>query len=95
MTCSADDPELKRKADYRNFLTNKAVFHQVVPMTDQDLMRMIKENFRIKYMKDNMLRPCLDESGVVVLNALQHHNTTEICDHLFHDFDYMRRMWVF
>lgn len=88
----ADDPELKRKADYRDFLTNRAVFQQVVPITDPELVRMIKESFRMKYMKDNMLRPCLDESGVLALNALQNQNTTDICDRLFADFEYMRQM---
>ena len=61
-------------------------------MNDPELVEKIKQNFRLKYMKDNMLRPSLDESGVVALNSLQQFNNNEICNQLFADLDYLRSM---
>jgi len=87
------DAELKQKAEYRQFLTEKVQFKQVVPIEDPELLTKIHQNFRITFLKDVLLRPMMDDAYVATLNSLTFFNNSEIINALHHETDYLTRVF--
>jgi len=65
------DPDLRDKANHRWFLRERARFRTVVLMEDEELISAIHRAFRVNYLRDNLLRPTMDESSLSTLSSLE------------------------
>lgn len=90
------DPALKAGSErgFRRFLSSEARLLQVVPLSDDGLVAKIRQNFRIVFLKDVLLRPMMDDKCLVVLNSLTFYNNTEIVQSLLQqDRSFLRRLF--
>lgn len=52
LLCFIDDPEYGNlHPNHREFIQKKANFKQIVPITDEDILDCIHQNFRIQYFR--------------------------------------------
>ena len=86
------DPSLRSRGNYRQFLSEQATFKQVIPIDNEELKKNIEQLFRLRYLRDFMIRPTIDETGVSALNSLIQFSTTFICTQMFDDEDYLRKI---
>lgn len=86
------DPALKEKADFREYLSGQAKFREVIPIEDLHLKNNIENLFRLKYLRDIMLRPSIDESGASALNSMIQFVTNEICTQIFENTLYLSKI---
>eukprot|EP00986_Skeletonema_menzelii_P004530 scaffold1545_cov124-Skeletonema_menzelii.AAC.13 len=72
------DPELREKANHRDFICKCAKFRTVVKMEDDALVSQIHHLFRVTYLRDNVLRPTMDESSLSTLVSLAQFTQSDI-----------------
>uniref|UniRef100_A0A061R721 Protein phosphatase 4 regulatory subunit 3 n=1 Tax=Tetraselmis sp. GSL018 TaxID=582737 RepID=A0A061R721_9CHLO len=72
------DPELKEQQKYREFLRERVVFKEVVPIKDQDVKAKIHQTYRISYIKDVILPRVLDDATFATLASLMLFNNVEV-----------------
>ncbi|KAJ1659426.1 Platinum sensitivity protein [Dispira simplex] len=70
------DPEYHQaKANHRAYLSDRARFKEVVPITDPVVRRKIHQSFRLQYLKDTILARMLDDSIYQTISTkIFHHN---------------------
>jgi hypothetical protein len=86
------DPALKCRAEFREFLTSRARHVQVIAIENVSLKQAITLLFRLKYLRDVMLRPTIEDTGVSALNSLISFTTADICTKVFDDLPYLSRI---
>jgi hypothetical protein len=86
------DPALKCRAEFREFLTSRARHVQVIAIENTSLKQAITLLFRLKYLRDVMLRPTIEDTGVSALNSLISFTTADICTKVFEDLPYLSRI---
>ncbi|KAF9366040.1 Platinum sensitivity protein [Mortierella sp. NVP85] len=65
------DPELgDQKEDYREFLTKRAHFKQIVPINDPDMEQKIHQAYRLQFLRDTVLARVMDENLSSILSSL-------------------------
>ena len=79
--CLEYDPSLMVKGNYRDFLKNKANLKILLPFPPQ-IEAAIKENFRVNFLIDSLIRPCLDEPPLSSYRAIMGENIDKICTHV-------------
>ena len=66
----SDDPEFPtHKANYREFLSQTAHFHQPIPLHDEAVQRKVHHTYRLQFLKDVVLARAIDDSTFNVLNS--------------------------
>ena len=83
------DKALASKGNYRNFLTSWCKHRQVAKYMNPEICQLSIKLYQLKYLKDYMLRPAIDESGVGALNSVIMSTTLSICTLVFNDMTYM------
>lgn len=63
------DRALKERGNYRSFLFGTVALKEVTPLPP-DLRSTAKLLFRLRYLKDILLHPSVDEPGVLALNSM-------------------------
>ncbi|KAG7447518.1 DUF625-domain-containing protein [Guyanagaster necrorhizus] len=86
------DPEFpSHKANYREFLTDTARFHE--PITFQpSIQRKIHHTYRLQFLKDVALARALDDSTFNVLNSCIIFNQIDIINHIQQDLIFLREV---
>ena len=83
---NTDDPEFpKFKANYREFLLQRAHFMQPIVINDDTVQQKIHSTYRLQYLKDVILGRALDDSTFNVLNSCIIFNQIDIINHVQHD----------
>ena len=77
-------PELCEKANYRQFIRERAKFRTVVKMEDEELVSYIHRLFRVNYLKDFLLRPTMEESSLSTLASLAQFTQSDIIKGVIH-----------
>ena len=77
-------PELCEKANYRQFIRERAKFRTVVKMEDEELVSYIHRLFRVNYLKDYLLRPTMEESCLSTLASLAQFTQSDIIKGVMH-----------
>lgn len=72
-----DVPEHMR-VHHREFLRDKAVFKEIVPIEDVALRAKIHQTYRMGYVKDVILPRVLDDGTMTTLNTLMHFNNVDV-----------------
>lgn len=86
-----DDPEFpKYKANYREFLNQRAKFVQPIAIDDLAIQRKIHHTYRLQYLKDVILGRALDDSTFNVLNSSIIFNQIDIINHVQQDEKFLR-----
>ena len=73
----------------RAFLTSKSRFIQVGKKMAGPLKDNVTRLFRLRFIKDEILRPSLDESGISIINSMLNTAIAEICVEVFSDIEYL------
>ena len=84
------DKSLSVRGNYRTFLTSKVKFRSVLDHIDPELKSQSQKLFRLKFLKDYLLRPTIDEVGIGALASLINTTTEIICSIAFNDSDYVK-----
>lgn len=90
------DASLRYKESYRAFLTSPvatprhALSGQSFSDGDEVIDFLSTKLFRLRYMKDAMLRPLIDEGGAGALSNAVQMTTAELCERLFADHAYAK-----
>ncbi|KAK9823072.1 hypothetical protein WJX81_007297 [Elliptochloris bilobata] len=72
------DPELAGRQRHREFLRERVVFKEVVPITDAGLRAKIHQTYRLSYLKDVVLPRVLDDATFATLSSLILFNNVEV-----------------
>lgn len=91
--CLENDPELPERQQHRQFLTQVAVFKEVVPIRDERVLMRIHQNFRVSYIKDVILARSLDDHTFASLNSLIFFNSVEIVNRLQQDASFLDELF--
>eukprot|EP01038_Epipyxis_sp_PR26KG_P008950 gene8950-12067_t len=83
------DVTLRVKADYRYFLSSVVQFKEVFPLPSEEIRFKCKFLFRLKYLRDFMIHPTIDEPGITAVNSMISFATNEICAYMFQNKDYI------
>mmetsp|Transcript_7995 Transcript_7995/g.29557 ORF Transcript_7995/g.29557 Transcript_7995/m.29557 type:complete len:842 (-) Transcript_7995:210-2735(-) len=83
------DPDLPAKQNHREFLSQKVVFKEVVPIENQELRLRIHQTYRIGYVKDVILPRVLDDGTAGQLQSLMLFNFVEVITRIHQDPHYL------
>lgn len=83
------DKSLVCKGNYREFLTAICKHKRVAAQMSDEVCQLSTKLFQLKFLKDYMLRPAIDESGVGALNSIIMSTTENICTLAFNDLLYI------
>ena len=72
------DPELVMQQHHREFLRDKVVFKEVVPISDPALRAKIHQTYRLAYLKDVVLPRVLDDATFATFSSLILFNNVEV-----------------
>jgi len=72
------DPELPGRQRHREFLAERVVFKEVVPIGDAGLRAKIHQTYRLSYLKDVVLPRALDDATFATLSSLILFNNVEV-----------------
>ena len=85
--CLEYEPQLtcKSKRGHRDFINKKAMFKEVIPIGNQDLLAKIHQTYRIQYIQDAILpAPSLFEENLLsTMNSFLYFNKVEIVTLLY------------
>lgn len=90
------DPALPKEQGYRrhrDFLS-KAVFKEVVPINDEEVVAKIHQNYRITYIKDVILLRYLDDQTINTLTSMLFFNNVHIITRLTEKADFMKEFFA-
>jgi len=73
------DPELLLQQHHRDFLREKVIFKEVVPISDPALRAKIHQTYRLAYLKDVVLPRVLDDATFATFSSLILFNNVEVC----------------
>ncbi len=79
------DPELVIQQHHRDFLRDKVVFKEVVPISDPALRAKIHQTYRLAYLKDVVLPRVLDDATFATFSSLILFNNVEVCQSFYPD----------
>ncbi len=73
------DHTLRQRPHYREFLFHTATLKEVVPHANPELTQAMMLLYRLKFVKESVLHPAVDEPGVTTLNSMIAFTSNEIC----------------
>ena len=82
------DQNLREQANYREFITSKCRLVEIFPLTGE-VKEQIQRHFHVKFLKDIVIRPLLDEGGVSSINSVLTFTAINICENLYCDERYI------
>jgi hypothetical protein len=86
------DPALRTRGRHRHFFTCEATLREVIPLEDENLKTSIHSLYRMRYLKDYLLRPSIDESGANALMGMMTACAIDICTKIFEGSDYLGKV---
>lgn len=89
------EPSFSARTKHREFLENKDLFKQVVPIQDDVIVARIHQTFRLQYIKDVILPRALDDQTFASINSLILLNYVEIVQRINDDTAFLMNMCVF
>ncbi|KAL4418834.1 hypothetical protein ABPG77_004074 [Micractinium sp. CCAP 211/92] len=89
------EPDIKpdQRPQHRQFLQSKAVFKEVVPITDAAVKSKIHQTYRMGYLKDVVLPRVLDDATFATLSSLMLFNNIEVLMALYQDRDFFPELF--
>ena len=77
------DRTLSERGNYRDFLFSKARLREVVPLDNEPFAEELRASctllFRMRYVRDIMLHPKIDDPGITAIGSMINFTSSEIC----------------
>lgn len=73
------DHTLASRGQYRDYLFKQATLKEVVPHSNPEIVQAMTVLFRLKYFRDIILHPAVDEPGISALSSMITFSSSEIC----------------
>jgi len=87
------DPDLHvARAEHRAFFRSQQRFKQVVPITDEDVLKRIHQNYHLSFLKDVVLPRSLDDNAFAALNQIAFSNNMQIVSSLANDDTFLQSL---
>mmetsp|Transcript_3864 Transcript_3864/g.6025 ORF Transcript_3864/g.6025 Transcript_3864/m.6025 type:complete len:1008 (-) Transcript_3864:216-3239(-) len=89
------DPLLRQKASYREILERSPTGPRCVigeSFGGPHMSSLVVKLFRVKLLKDIMIRPLLDETGAAAMNSMLYNLQSTVCTEVFSDTEYIRKV---
>eukprot|EP01032_Pedospumella_encystans_P018134 gene18134-20651_t len=98
--CFEYDRTLREKGSYREFLFNTARYREVVPLetsiTDPTQVTEMRTGitmlYRLRFVRDIMLHPKIDDPGITAIGSMISFSSSEICTSMLQNTVYMARI---
>ncbi|KAG0368633.1 Platinum sensitivity protein [Mortierella sp. AD032] len=88
------DPELgEHKEEYREFLSKRSKYKQIVPINDPEVEQKIHQVFRLQYLRDTVLAQYMDESLSSILGSLIFFHNIDIVNYIHGDRAFLRDLF--
>ncbi|KAG0327382.1 Platinum sensitivity protein [Dissophora globulifera] len=82
-----------KKHDYREFLTKRARFKQVVPINDAGVEQRIHHVFRLQFLRDTVLMRFMDDGLFQILGSLIFFNNIDIVNAIHQNRPFLRELF--
>lgn len=88
-----DDPEFgDHKEDYREFLTKRSKFKQIIPIDDPEVEQKIHQAYRLHFLRDTVLARVMDENLSSILSSLIFFHNFDILTYLHQDPVFLKQL---
>ncbi|KAF8935949.1 Platinum sensitivity protein [Haplosporangium gracile] len=88
------DSELgESKEEYREFLSRRSKYKQIVPINDPEVEQKIHQVFRLQYLRDTVLAQYMDESLSSILGSLIFFHNIDIVNYIHGDRAFLRDLF--
>eukprot|EP01119_Soliformovum_irregulare_P013185 TRINITY_DN3489_c1_g1_i2.p1 TRINITY_DN3489_c1_g1~~TRINITY_DN3489_c1_g1_i2.p1 ORF type:complete len:789 (-),score=200.12 TRINITY_DN3489_c1_g1_i2:101-2467(-) len=89
------DPGLgtKKRIPHREYIQKQAVFREVVPFNNEEILAKIHQTFRLTYLRDVVLVRFLDDASFNTLNSTITFNNTDIIVWVTRNGEYLDRLF--
>uniref|UniRef100_A0A6U9QNZ0 Serine/threonine-protein phosphatase 4 regulatory subunit 3-like central domain-containing protein n=1 Tax=Picocystis salinarum TaxID=88271 RepID=A0A6U9QNZ0_9CHLO len=87
------DPTISKKPEHRNFLKEKVMFKEVVPIHDVAIKAKIHQAYHIGYVKDVVLPRVLDDATFGTLSSMVLFNNMDVVVALHNDQDFVQTLF--
>ncbi|KAF9907190.1 Platinum sensitivity protein [Linnemannia zychae] len=88
------DPELgEHKEEYREVLSKRSKYKQIVPINDPEVEQKIHQVFRLQYLRDTVLAQYMDESLSSILGSLIFFHNIDIVNYIHGDRAFLRDLF--
>jgi hypothetical protein len=86
------DKSLRHRGQYRQFLFETSQLKEVIELSEEVRLAS-KFLFRLKYVRDIMLHPTIDDPGITAINSMITFTSGEICSKVMNDEKYMKELF--
>ncbi|KAG0202668.1 Platinum sensitivity protein [Mortierella sp. GBA30] len=87
------DPEFgDQKEEYRDFLTKRSNFKQIVPINHPETEQKIHQAYRLHFFRDTVLSRVMDENLSSILGSLIFFHNIDIVNHIHGDRDFLKSL---
>ncbi|GJJ70899.1 protein phosphatase 4 regulatory subunit 3 [Entomortierella parvispora] len=88
------DPELgNEKEDYRDFISKRSKFKQIVPINDPEVEQKIHQAYRLQYLRDTVLVRIMDEGLSSILSSLIFFHNIDIVNYIHQDRGFLKQLF--
>ncbi|KAG0054269.1 Platinum sensitivity protein [Gryganskiella cystojenkinii] len=88
------DPDLgNEKENYRDFITKRSKFKQIVPISDPEIEQKIHQAYRLQYLRDTVLVKILDENLSSILSSLIFFHNIDIVNYIHQDRPFLKQLF--
>ncbi|KAG0265149.1 Platinum sensitivity protein [Mortierella polycephala] len=88
------DPEFdNQKGEYRDFITKRSKFKQIVPINDPEVEQKIHQTYRLRFLKDTVLSGIMDETLITALNSIIFFHNVDIVNYIHQDREFLKSLF--
>ncbi|KAF8940168.1 Platinum sensitivity protein [Dissophora ornata] len=88
------DPEFgDQKEEYREFLTKRAKYKQIIPINDPEVEQKIHQAYRLHFLRDTVLSRVVDESLSSILGSLIFFHNIDIVNYIHQDRAFLKELF--
>ncbi|KAF9181527.1 Platinum sensitivity protein [Haplosporangium sp. Z 11] len=88
------DPEFDdQKGEYRDFISKRSKFKQIVPINDQEVEQKIHQTYRLRFLKDTVLAGVMDETLIASLNSMIFFHNVDIVNYIHQDREFLKSLF--
>lgn len=88
-----DIPKVARPK-YREFLENRAHYRKVIDFKDETIVKKIRLNFRINYLKDSVINSIIDDPISNMFNPVSYYISHDIYEHIMENDYYFDELFT-
>jgi hypothetical protein len=87
------DPALKERPKYREFFENHSQPQHVVSLPPE-FLNQVRLIFRLRFMRDNLIRPLMDDTCSTAITSMLSFSTSELCKSVFYSDDILSKLFI-